>query len=184
MTSFSMGVASAKQAQADQMVGLQNALRSFKDVSLKRDVAGIMAFIHPALFTKMSIERVKKMITEARADGKVPTLRGMDFQQISPIRPYSAGVLAVVGTTREFTMQRPGDVTPQIDALMIGLIKKRMGEVETSIDEKNDVILIKQKSWLLALNEGGAGWKFIDKDRIKFFVENNLLSDEIMGLVR
>ncbi|MCP4934719.1 MAG: hypothetical protein GY927_11070 [bacterium] len=179
-----VGMTSPQKASPDVEMGLERALAEFRDVSLKRDVAGIMSFYHPGLFTHMPKEQVSKAMSKAFADGQTPTLASMEFHYLNPVRPYSRGHSALIGTLTSMTMQRPGDVTPEIDALMIGLIKRRMGdEVSITVDEKKDVILIGKKSWLLAINEGGAGWKFIEKKRIGFFIENNLLSDEIKAML-
>ena len=179
-----IGMTSPQKANLDVKAGLESALAEFRDVSVKRDVAGIMSFFHPGLFTQMSKEQVSKAMTQAFADGQTPTIASMEFQYLSPIRPYSKGHSVLISTMTDLIMQRPGDVTPEIDALMIGLIKRRMGaDVMITVDEKKDVILISKKSWLLAINENAAGWKFIDKKRIGFFIENNLLSDELKGML-
>ena len=175
-----IGMTSPQTVNPDVKAGLESALAEFRDVSMKRDVAGIMAFFHPGLFTQMPKEQVSKAMTQAFADGQTPTIASMEFQYLSPIRPYSKGHSVLIGTMTDRTMPRPGDVTPEIDALMMELIKRRMGdEVSIMVDEKKDIILISKKSWLLAINENAAGWKFIEKKRVGFFVENNLLSDEI-----
>ena len=179
-----VGMTSPQKADPEVKAGLERALAEFRDVSLKRDIAGIMSFFHPGLFTQMPKEQVSKAMTQAFADGQTPTIASMEFQYLSPIRPYSKGHSALIGTMSNLTMQWPGDVTPDIDALMIGLIKKRMGnDVSITVDEKKDVILISKKSWLLAINENSAGWKFIDQKRIGFFIENNLLSDELKAML-
>jgi len=190
------GMTSPPEASPDVKAGLERALAEFRDVSLKRDVEGIMSFFHPGLYTLMPKEQVKKAMTRAFVEGLAPQIKSMQFQFPGPVRAYSKGHSALIDTVTELAMRRPGDVTPEIDEIMVGLIKKRLGEeVEIRVDEKNNVILVRKKSWLLALNEGSGGWegsggregrggwKFINKDRVGFFVENNLLSDELKELL-
>ncbi len=178
------GMTSSGQVDNAELADLQSSLDTYKKVSLARDVDGLLSFLHPGVFSREPKEQMRKMMTEALANGKAPAMQKIEFQIISPVQPFSQGVFVRVGALSELTMTRPGDVTPQIDALMVGLIKERMGEVETSIDEQKNVIVIKKNSWMLGVKQEGAGWKFIDQHRIGFFFDNKLLPDDLMSMVK
>ncbi len=178
------GMTSPGQVDNAQLADLQSSLDTYKQVSLARDVEGLLSFLHPGLFTREPKEQIRKMMTEAFGNGKAPTIQKIEFQIISPVQPFSQGVFVRVGALSELTMTRPGDVTPQIDALMVGLIKERMGAVETAIDEQKNVIVIKKKSWMLGVKQAGGDWKFIDQHRIGFFFDNKLLPDDLLSMVK
>ncbi len=166
-------------------VDLQTDLERYKQVSLARDVDGLLSFLHPALFTQTPKEQMKAMMQKALLDGTAPKIEQIEFQVVSPVQPYSLGQMVRVKAQSKLSMQRPGDATPQIDGLMIGLIKERMGkDVVASIDEEKNIISIQKTSWMLGVNEGGAGWKFIDKDRLEYFIKNRLLPDDLVAALQ
>lgn len=182
---LSTGMVKAKEATPNLNTDLQSRLAAFQQATVARDVAGLISFVHPGLFTQIPQEQVIKMMTEAFTDGKAPVVKRMDILSVSPIQPYSRGVFALIGTLQEMEMKRPGDSTPEIDALMIDLIKKRMGtDVEISIDQDKNLVMIKKRSWLIALHHGQARWVFIEKDRLGFFIQNRLLPEDLVAQLK
>jgi hypothetical protein len=49
--------------------------------------------------------------------------------------------------------------------------------------EKN-VVVIKKKSSLIAVNEDGDGWKFIEQNKLEFFMKNRLLPDDLVDKLK
>ncbi len=180
--SFPHAGADTRAQMAELTASLQKALQTYRRALLQRDVETMVSYYHAGLFSHMPKEQVIDRLHRDKDLGSAPRLTRMEYRSIAPLEAYDGGMFTILEQYREYRLPRPGDTTPQIDKMMIDLLKKRDGKgVQAEYELQKAFVLIRKTSRLLALYRPGHEWKFIGPREMEFLIHKGEFSEDLMA---
>ena len=172
-------------SSAKPSADLVQSLAGYKQVTISKDVDGILSFVYQGVFSLMPKEVLKGFLTQMYKSGKTAAVKGIEYRDIGPVRNYSKGQFSVVKYQLETELSRPGDATPEMDKKVIEILKKKMGaDALIVIDEKRDFFNVKIMSVILAINEAQSGWRVVEKDKLAMLERAGILPADLMAQLK
>ncbi len=175
------GTSSAMSQKDIEMSSLKNALNTYTNATIHGEVNTLLSFVYPKVFTLISKERMKRILTKIYASKKAPTITDISYQKISSIMPYDAGLYAIIDSKMTTELISPVLDNDKFEQLLFDKLKSQMGtDAQVIHDKSKHIFTIKKKSQIIGIKEGSDGWKFVGYEQAKKYESKRVIPESIM----
>ena len=172
----------AKGSQND-LESLEKTFKVYKQFNLDGDLEKTVDYVYPPVFTLTPKKTLLEGFKRVKESGKMPKINAFDETIRTPLKRYDKGVYTSISYTMEMEMNMMPPVKKEnkeeyakvqkmlnnpeelksYKSFMLQLLKNQMGKDTEVIAKKDSLIVdIKKSSNMLAINENGTGWTFVE----------------------
>ena len=175
------GKGSVMSEKAKEMSSLKNALNSYSKATINNDVSTLLSFVYPKVFTLISKERMRRILTKIYASKQAPNITDIEYLKISSIMPYDAGLYAIIDSKMTTELKSPVLNNDKFEQLLFDKLKSQMGaDAQVIHDKSKHIFTIKKKSQIIGIKEGSDGWKFVGYEQAKKYESKKVIPESIM----